>query len=46
MFYILGVANGPRRVCLEELYFLFMAEYIVARGWSSALVETTNLVQL
>ena len=40
---VLDVVNGYWRVCLEESYFLLMAENIVARGWSSALAESTSI---
>ena len=41
---VLDVVNGYWRVCLEESYFLLMAENTVARGWSSALAVSTTCV--
>ena len=40
---VLDVLNGYWRVCLEESYFLLMAENIMAAGWSSALAESTSI---
>ena len=40
---VLDVVDGSLRVCVSASDFLVMVENIVARGWSSALVEGTSI---
>ena len=40
---VLDVVDRSLRVCVSASDFLVMVENIVARGWSSALVEGTSI---
>ena len=43
---VLDVVNVYWRVCLEESYFLLMAENMMARGWSSGTTITASVMSL